>query len=444
MLQLSDKIHIGLLAKLEPKKVLLLGDLILDMYSYGQVARVSPEAPIQILQIEKETYLPGGAGNVAINLAGLGCTVYLCTRLGQDAVGDQLKSLLETNGGGLIDTSSVFFQSDLNTPLKNRLIASGQQLLRLDKEKKCAMSESVRSQVLSRALHLLPQVDIVAISDYGKGAIDRELLEPIFSAAKLLNIPVIVDPKSKDFSLYQGATLIKPNFKEALDACGKELSNLDEIFLSLKTKYEDLGHLIITRSQDGLSLLTQDKRRIDFPALSTGEVVDVTGAGDCVLAALVHGLSCNLTLEECCLLAGIAGSLAVKKVGCVCLSLKDLAWQMLRLDIYNKVFDSTHIFALKEACRNEVVHIMRVNKQDIEKLDCLISLKRYRQAISEGLMLVQVKAQELEYEIFDLIIQQPGIDLVILSEETYWSYPTFSALYVLDWIEGNWQKTILK
>lgn len=438
MSSLGEAGHIGLLAHLAPRKVLLLGDLILDMYTYGQVARVSPEAPVQILQVFEESYLPGGAGNVALNLTGLGCEVYLCSRVGDDEVGLQLKGLLDDKGGGLINIEGIYKQQHFRTPLKNRLIASGQQLLRLDKEQPAPMDEQVRSKILQKALQTLSVVDILAISDYGKGAIDRAILEPIFERANKLGIPIIVDPKSKDFRLYKGATLIKPNFKEAQEASGLESKDIDLIAEAIFEKACDFRYLMVTRSQEGITVFERGAPRRDFLAKPIG-VVDVTGAGDCVLAAVVHGLACGLGIDECSFLANIAGSLAVQKVGCVQLSLKDLAWRMLRTDTHNKVFDEAHLFALQEACRGEQVHIMQVHKEDVEKLDFLLAIRRYHRRHPNSLILIQLSASELDHETLDFLVEQDGIDLVVLLEHDRWINSQIQAYRIVNWRAGRLQ-----
>lgn len=406
---------IGYLAYLQPKKVLLLGDLMQDVYTYGKVYRISPEAPVPVFQITSESSMPGGAGNVALNLAGLRCEVKLVARVGQDGPGHRLVQQLSEMSQGLVDNSYIAFENDYQTPVKNRLIASSQQLLRQDREKPYQeMSEPVRAKLLESALKLLEEVDIVAVSDYGKGGLDRAFLEPIFAKARALGLQVIVDPKSKDFSLYKGASLIKPNLKEALEIKGISSSNLEQIAQDVMSQLPDLEHLLITRSQDGLSLFTKDQSRRDFPARCF-EVVDVTGAGDCVLAALVLAIACGMPLEIGCRLANIAGSIAIQRLGCVQLSFKEIARQILKLDTHNKIFDERHLFALSEACKDEKIDLIRVDLEDIRSLDFILFLQKHRSECPQTMLLVEVYTEDPYSEWIDFLAKQEGVDFVILS-----------------------------
>lgn len=406
---------IGYLAHLQPKKVLLLGDLMQDVYTYGRVQRISPEAPVPVFQVDSESSMPGGAGNVALNLAGLRCQVKLVARLGQDGAGHRLVQQLQEMSGKLIDSSYIVFENDYQTPVKNRLIASSQQLLRLDREKPYQELQALtRAQMLKNALSLLDEVDIVAVSDYGKGGIDRALLGPIFEKARALGKPVIVDPKSKDFSLYKGASLIKPNLKEALEIKGASSGDLADIASYVMKELPDLEYLLVTRSQEGLSLFSRQKPRADFPARSF-EVIDVTGAGDCVLAALVLSMACALPIDVGCHLANVAGSIAIQHLGCVQLTFKELSKHILKLDAHNKIFDERHLFALQEACRGEKVHLIRVDLDEIHSIEFILKLEKHRTSYPDILLLVEVHTQDVQSQWIDFLARQQGVDFVLLS-----------------------------
>lgn len=405
---------VGLLAHLEPKKVLLLGDLILDAYTYGKVGRISPEAPVPVLLVEKEEQLPGGAGNVALNLAGLGNEVILCSRVGEDAAGRMLRQTLQIRGQGKIHTHDLIEQKGLDTPVKTRFMAASQQLLRVDREKAShPLDLFTRKELIKRALASIEKVDIVAVSDYGKGAIDRELLDPIFKRAQKLGIPIVVDPKAKDLTLYEGATLIKPNLKEALEAAalGSE-SSLDQVAKAIMMRFNSLPFLMITRSGDGISLFEKGKGRLDFPARAF-DIVDVTGAGDCVLAALVHGMASGLALAACCHMANIAGALAVQRMGCAQLSLSHLARQMLRMDTHCKIFDESHLFALKEACKHEKVHLISLKSKKID-VEFLLELSHYKSANPKVMIIVQMPRVEVSSPELELLIKATSVDMVVL------------------------------
>lgn len=431
---------VGMLARLQPRKVLLLGDLLLDRYTYGRVGRISPEAPVPVLLVERKMQMPGGAGNVALNLSGLGNTVFLCTRVGNDMEGRELQHLLEEKGEGRIDVEGLVVQQGIHTPIKTRFIAASQQLLRVDQENPTSMDEPTRHALIAHAIKCLPLVDIVAVSDYGKGAIDRELLAPIFAEAKRRGVPVVVDPKSKDFSLYAGATLIKPNLKEALEASATSSSDLDVVAAGIFSKISDLQYLMITRSQDGVSLFERGGKHDNFPA-RVFEVIDVTGAGDCVLAALVHAMACKLPMPGCCHLANIAGALAIQKVGCVQLTLKDVARKMLRADAHNKVFDESHLFALQEACRGENVHMIQVEPADLERMEFLLAMHRYRHKNPQALIIVQVDHRNLSDESIQVLTEQSSIDLLMLLEH---ANPTelMQAQQLLRWKGGQLEPVV--
>lgn len=429
----STEDPIGYLAHLQPKKILLLGDLMQDIYTYGKVSRISPEAPVPVFQVLSESSMPGGAGNVALNLAGLRCEVKLVARVGRDAAGHCLVDQLSEKSQGLIDSSYVVFEDDYQTPVKNRLIASSQQLLRQDREQPYQkMHASVREKLLKSALELLDSVDIVAVSDYGKGGLDQEFLAPIFAKARHLGIKVIVDPKSKDFSIYKGASLIKPNLKEALEIKGVLSTDLNDIAQNVMNQLPDLEHFLVTRSQHGLSLFTKNKNRCDFPA-RTFEVVDVTGAGDCVLAALVLGMACALPIEMCCRLSNIAGSIAIRRLGCVQLSFKEVAHQLLKLDASSKVFHDSHLFALNEACRHEKVHLIRATLEDIRSIDFILFLQKHRAQHPQTIHLVEVHTDDPHSEWIDFLAGQSVVDFVVLSSDPLEKAGKIAAHQIWQW-----------
>ncbi len=386
-----------------------------DVYTYGRVNRISPEAPVPVFQVVSESSMPGGAGNVALNLAGLGCEVKFVARVGQDEAGHQLVQLLGQMSHDLVDSTHIVFEQGYQTPVKNRLIASSQQLLRQDREKPYQeLNPLTRQALLKIALQLLDEVDIVAVSDYGKGGIDRVLLEPVFEKAKALGIAIVVDPKSRDFSLYRGATLIKPNLKEAMEIKGAPIGTLDEIASHVLKELPDLQYLLVTRSQEGISIFQQTHSRMDFPARSF-EVVDVTGAGDCVLAALVLSLACGLPIEIGAQLANIAGSIAIQHLGCVQLSFKELSRHLLKLDAHNKIFDERHLFALQQVCENENIHLICASLEDIQSIQFILLLQEHRKQYPDILLLIEVQTENVHSPWIDFLARQPEADFVIFA-----------------------------
>lgn len=296
---------------LKPRvKVSVVGDIMLDHYSYGQVKRISPEAPVPIFSLEREESLPGGAANVALNLLSLEAEVVLFGRVGDDARGRRLSSFFP-------DAQGIVVQEGYLTPIKNRLIALSQQVMRIDQEEVTPLPPLYYDVILDRVF----DADIIALSDYGKGFLTTGLIRLIMEEARKKNIPVLVDPKGIDFTKYRGAFLIKPNVKEAYAAAKKE-EDLEEVARIL---LRDTGAemLLITRSEEGMTLFQKGGGREDFPVLSK-EVVDVTGAGDTVLAVLTLALGSGLEIQEAIRMANVAASIAIQQVGCVRVSLKEI------------------------------------------------------------------------------------------------------------------------
>lgn len=308
------------------KKVLLLGDLMLDHYTFGTVERISPEAPVPILHVKREEFKPGGAGNALLNLKALGLHVFAMGMVGDDETGKQIIRSLQSQS---IDTSGIVVDPYYQTTRKNRLIASQQQIVRVDYETITPLSYEVEAQLWQKIPIMLQQVDTVAISDYGKGFLSHSFLRKFLLLCKEHELPVIVDPKGKDFFKYQGVTILKPNYAEALHASGLSSSaNLDEIAKAV-LNLSQAQHLLITLSEKGASLFTKNSR-IDFPA-SVRAVKDVTGAGDTVLAVMTLAIAANLSLETGVELANLAAGLAVEHVGCAVIDLETL------LDAHSKI-----------------------------------------------------------------------------------------------------------
>lgn len=335
------------ISRLSPKKVLVVGDLMLDTYTIGKARRISPEAPVAVLQVLREEHRPGGAGNVALNLISMGAIVSMVGRIGFDSHADLLKKSLQDEN---IDIQGVIAQPGFTTPVKNRIIAENQQIVRVDHEKVTPLNEQMEQQLIEALPQLLKDVSVVAVSDYGKGFLTSTLLRALISQAKKRNIPVIADPKGIDFTKYKGSTMIKPNLSEAYAAAGLG----PDVHLDLVAKkilqISDADVLLVTRSEAGISIYTRGDNREDFP-VRVREVKDVTGAGDTVLAMLACAIANGLDFSEAAQLSNIAAGIAIERFGCARVSLSDLAHRLLELDVSNKVFDDEHLFALQEALR---------------------------------------------------------------------------------------------
>lgn len=296
-----------LLQDISRAKVLVIGDAMLDRYWYGDVERISPEAPVPVVAVSKADERPGGAANVARSVRALGAGCVLFSISGDDREADTLETLL---AGSDI---ACRLQRDklINTTVKLRVISRHQQLIRIDFD--CPVSKDARVKLLDDYLKHLPEHDAVIISDYGKGGLGyiREMIE----AARAASRPVVVDPKGDDYSGYRGASLITPNRKEFEQVAGRFRDNADLERRAMKLIQElDLGGILVTRGEDGMSLMQRDNKVLHMPARAR-EVFDVTGAGDTVIAAIGCAWAVGSTLEDAVQLANIAAGIVVGKLG---------------------------------------------------------------------------------------------------------------------------------
>jgi len=293
-------------AMFKKKRILVAGDFMLDIYTSGEVRRISPEAPVPVLRVKSEKRIPGGAGNTILNLVSLGMEVVALGRVGNDQAGrDFMQAMADEN----VDTRGVFVDETFITPEKNRIMAAGQQLMRVDYEDVKPISERIYEQVRGQLPQLLKDIDVIAVSDYAKGFLTPALLQTIIG----YNIPVIVDPKGSDFTRYWGATLLKPNLGEAMAAAGLGMeASLDEV---AEVLLEGVENLMITRSEEGISLFSIKEGRRDFPA-DVREVRDVTGAGDTVLAVVTAAFANGYSLDDASRFGNAAAAIAIERLGC--------------------------------------------------------------------------------------------------------------------------------
>jgi len=405
---------IGMLSRFNPVRVLVIGDFMLDTYTTGKVKRVSPEAPVSILHVEKEESLAGGAGNVALNLVALGAKVAVVGRIGQDIAGDELKECLEREG---IQTDCLIYQKGFKTPVKNRLIADLQQVLRVDFETISPLPESFEADVLREIPALLEKIQIVAISDYGKGFLTPSLLAAIINASKERNIPVIVDPKGDDFSRYNGASIIKPNLSEAYaEARLVPPAPLDKvaerIFASCK-----VDSLLITKSEAGISLFHMNGSAQDFPVRSK-EVKDVTGAGDTVLATISLALANSLDIKYAAQLANIAAGIAIERSGCARVNLSDLAERLLEFDVENKIFDEEHLYALQQVLKGKRYIVLGLDSEMGMTSEVFRTLRRLADKTKEKKLIVYIKDNEPVEDFILMLSSFSEVDFIVLKCES--------------------------
>lgn len=301
------------------KKALVIGDLMLDVYTRGSVQRISPEAPVPVLCVEEEISRPGGAGNAICNLVSLGMDVIAVGRVGDDASGREFLHLMREES---VNLKGIVVDNAFKTPVKKRMIADYQQLLRVDYEEAKPLSSALEATILNLVPSLLEEVSVVAVSDYAKGFLSDTLLEALIRLCRLKSIPVIVDPKGINFKKYSGATLLKPNFGEAVAAAGMEKKTPLDIIAAKLLQECAVETLMVTRSKEGISVFNA-KGREDFPAY-VHEVKDVTGAGDTVLAVIAAALANGIDLKIAAYLANVAAGIAIERSGCARITLEEL------------------------------------------------------------------------------------------------------------------------
>ena len=293
--------------------VLVVGDVMLDRYWWGEVSRISPEAPVPVVRLKNSTLAAGGAANVATNVAGLGAQALLLGCVGNDPEADLFT---EVFGESLLTTDHLIRLKDRPTIVKTRVIAHSQQVARIDQETVTELTAEAGEFVTDRFISLIDTVDIVAVSDYAKGLLTANVLTRIFDEARQRNKPVLVDPKGKDYSKYRGATLLTPNRREAAEACNLDDNGNFNIKLAGKRLMDEngLGAVLITEGEHGMTLFRSDRDPVHMSALARA-VYDVTGAGDTVIATLAAAIGAGLDLEQAANLANIAAGIVVEQVG---------------------------------------------------------------------------------------------------------------------------------
>jgi D-beta-D-heptose 7-phosphate kinase/D-beta-D-heptose 1-phosphate adenosyltransferase len=300
--------------------ILVIGDLMIDHYLWGSCDRISPEAPVQVVDINKETTVLGGAGNVVNNLKALGANVSVSGVIGDDENGRELVQMLEDIS---VDTDNLIIQNERKTSKKSRVIAVSQQILRYDKESKDDITKESVENILSRLENEISKFDVIILSDYGKGVLTDKLCQGVISLSNAANVKVLVDPKGSDFLKYRGAYLLTPNKKEAILATGIEIKDdvsLKEALLKLKQEC-DLDISLITLSEDGIAIYDNEVRT--FPTVAQ-EVFDVTGAGDTVIASIAFSLSVNKPIDEVAKFSNLAAGVVVGKIGSATVTIDEI------------------------------------------------------------------------------------------------------------------------
>ena len=304
---------------LKGKKVLIIGDIGVDEYVLGQVRRISPEAPVPVLEVEEEDSRLGLSANVAQNILGLGGTPYLVSVMGKDIGANTLKALLKKNQ---INSDYLIEDEQRPTTRKTRIMAKHHHLVRVDYELRQFISDQVRVKLLQQIEALMPQVDIVILQDYAKGVVEKSLVQKMIEVAHQHHKLVLLDPhREQPLMSYQGVDLCKPNFDEALALAGVSFEEFKMNKKSLIEIGEQLRHtlhskwLVLTQGKEGMTIFDGENIR-QVPTFAR-QVFDVTGAGDTVVATLAMALAGGLTIDEACVLSNFAAGVVVGKVGCV-------------------------------------------------------------------------------------------------------------------------------
>jgi len=293
--------------------ILVIGDIMLDRFIWGNVSRISPEAPVPVVEVERETIMLGGAANVVNNLVSLGGNVMMCGIVGDDSTGEQIISKLNELD---VDTTGIAIEHDRPTSVKTRIIAHAQQVVRYDRETRDSLNPETTKSILDFIHDQRDKLAAIIVSDYGKGVVTRELMEGVKELMSARDLPLAVDPNVKNFPLYEGVTIITPNHSEAQEVAGIDI--VDEE--SLRRVGEKLLQsfrcraLLITRGKDGMTLFEEEGRVTHIKSIAR-KVYDVTGAGDTVIATLTLGIAGGLDMKSAAYLSNLAAGIVVGEIG---------------------------------------------------------------------------------------------------------------------------------
>lgn len=405
-------VRAAVLENLNQTNALVVGDLILDAYVIGKAKRISPEAPVAVVKVEDEHELPGGAGNVALNTHALGSKVTLVGRIGADEDGKRLCEALLKQG---VEINSLIIQDGMPTTRKHRIIADNQQIVRVDREERWPLAEKLESDLIERLPDLLEGKTVVALSDYAQGFFSRKLLGKVITASRERGIPVIVDPKGLDFSRYYGASLVKPNLSEARAAAG--LGDEASLHMVAKVLLEMVGseEFLITCGAQGMYLYEADGKHHHIPT-RVREVMDVTGAGDTVLAVLTAAVGSGVGYLEGAQLANLAAGIAIERLGCAKVTAADLSRRLLHVATRRKVIDAELRETMEQALSEEDTVVVEVEGGEKALLEMFRRIKIAADRDGERTLLVKVKGDSSR-ELLELLGSLQEVDY-ILTETT--------------------------
>lgn len=312
-----------IIRKFRNKKIIVIGDIMLDHFVRGSVSRISPEAPVPVVLVKEENFLAGGAGNVSVNITSLDAKSVLVSVVGEDMFGSTLKKFLSNSK---VNTTHLLEDKTRPTTKKTRIIAEHQQVVRFDRESKTRINQKLSHKCMEHFKKVAKDADGVIISDYGKGMLSNESIKEIIKICNRHKLPVCVDPKTENFKKYKNVTCITPNSKEAWEGMSmipkegeEEIDELGEkILKTLKAQ-----SILITRGPNGMSLFEKGKKQARIKATAK-EVYDVTGAGDSVISVLTLALASGASVKDAAKIANYAGGIVVGKLGTATVSQEEL------------------------------------------------------------------------------------------------------------------------
>ncbi|HEY4326824.1 MAG TPA: D-glycero-beta-D-manno-heptose-7-phosphate kinase [Mucilaginibacter sp.] len=309
---LIDKVRAKQLATKKPS-ILVIGDLMLDHYIWGNASRLSPEAPVPIVNVKNESTTLGGAGNVVQNLVALGASVTIAGVIGEDSPGIQLIEILENEG---VKINTIIKDKTRPTTVKTRVLAGSHQLVRVDREVTDPLSEELENELADKLNECIDGADIVIFSDYNKGLFSPVFTQRLIKVANDHQKKVVIDPKGLNYEKYKGAFIIKPNRKELGEAAKTEkIKSIEDVQNAAKTIFLQTGtnYLIVTLSEEGMAIITEQESKL-LPVKAT-EVFDVTGAGDTVISTIAYFVASGFSVEEACELANHAAAIVIRHIG---------------------------------------------------------------------------------------------------------------------------------
>ena len=319
---------LDIIKKFDRARVLVVGDIMVDHFVYGTVSRISPEAPVPVVNVKSEKLMPGGAANVVSNAVKLGAKVYVAGVVGDDYNGDILKRLV---GKGSVDSSHILTLKNFQTIIKTRVIAHNQQIVRFDREDNGKFTDKVYKQLIDGIKKIADDIDAVIISDYGKGLIERKFFSSLVSFLREKNKFIALDPKVENFKFYKNVSILTPNINETSGGSGVKINDektLEKAGRKIIKKVKP-DYLLITRGEGGMSLFSgaavnNGNKPLHLHARAK-EVYDVTGAGDTVISTLAVARSVGASIADACYIANAAASIAVSQLGTYAVGVDELA-----------------------------------------------------------------------------------------------------------------------